>query len=73
MKDKTDALVNLILEVAQEQLICNLPQSKVLIFVGENESSRKNQEYNFKVIGGEKNPDDEEEGEDEQDEQEEHE
>lgn len=73
MKEKTDALVNLILEVAQEQLICNLPASKVLIFVGENETHKTKAEYNFKVIGGEKNPDDEEEGEDEQDEQEEHE
>lgn len=44
-----------------------MPQSKVLIFVGENEGKKK-ESYNFKVIGGEKNPDDEEEGEDEQDE-----
>jgi hypothetical protein len=68
MKDKTDTLVNLILEVAQEQLICNLPQSKVLIYTGENEGNKKTETFNFKVIGGEKNPDDEEEGEDEQDE-----
>jgi len=46
-------------------LICNLPQSKVLIYQGEQEADKKNAKFNFKVIGGEKNPDDEEEGEDE--------
>jgi len=45
-----------------------LPSSKVLIFIGENEN-KKNETYNFKVIGGEKNGDDEEEGEDEQEEE----
>lgn len=34
MKTKTDDLINLILQVAQEQLICNLPSSKVMIFIG---------------------------------------
>ena len=44
-----------------------------MIFVGEDESNEKKETYNFRVMGGEKNQDDEEEGEDEQDEQDEHE
>ena len=62
MKAKTDDLIDLILQVAMEQLICNLPSSKVLIYIGENEN-KKNETYNFKVVGGDKGGDDEEEGE----------
>jgi len=51
--------------VAQEQLICNLPTSKVMIFIGQNENDEKKEMYTFKLIGGEKSPEDEEdEGED---------
>jgi len=39
MKQRTDDLVDLILRVAQEQLICYLPSSKVMIFIGQNEEN----------------------------------
>lgn len=64
MKSKTDDLINLILQVAQEQLICNLPSSKVMIFIGQNEGDEKKEAYTFKLIGGDKNlEEDEEDGE----------
>ena len=44
-----------------------------MIFVGEEEGNDKKENYNFRVMGGEKGQDDEEEGEDEQEEQDEHE
>ena len=70
MKSKTDDLVNLILQVAMEQLICNLPSSKVMIFIGQNEGVENKEMYTFKLIGGEKNLDEEEEdGEVDEDEQ----
>lgn len=53
-----------------EQLICNLPSSKVMIFIGQNEGDEKKETYTFKLIGGEKNLDEEEEdGEVDEDEQ----
>jgi hypothetical protein len=61
MKSKTDDLINLILQVAQEQLICNLPSSKVMIFIGQNEGDEKKEFYTFKLIGGDKNLDEEDE------------
>jgi hypothetical protein len=65
MKQKSDDLIELILQVAQEQLICNLPTSKVMIFIGQNEADEQREMYTFKLIGGEKSPEDEEdEGED---------
>ena len=53
-----------------EQLICNLPSSKVMIFIGQNEGVVNKEMYTFKLIGGEKNLDEEEEdGEVDEDEQ----
>ena len=53
-----------------EQLICNLPSSKVMIFIGQNEGVENKEMYTFKLIGGEKNLDEEEEdGEVDEDEQ----
>jgi hypothetical protein len=60
MKQKSDDLIELILQVAQEQLICNLPTSKVMIFIGQNENDEKSEMYTFKLIGGEKSPEEEE-------------
>ena len=64
---KTDDLIKMVLDVAQEQLICNLPSSKVLIYIGVNESNDKKALYNFKIIGGERGEDEEEEEEEEED------
>ena len=66
MKPKTEELLDMVLQVAMEQLICNLPTSKVLIFIGQNEGD-KGEQYTFKLIGGEKPEDDEEEEEEDKD------
>eukprot|EP00355_Strombidium_rassoulzadegani_P002942 CAMPEP_0168613124 /NCGR_PEP_ID=MMETSP0449_2-20121227/3287_1 /TAXON_ID=1082188 /ORGANISM="Strombidium rassoulzadegani, Strain ras09" /LENGTH=566 /DNA_ID=CAMNT_0008653743 /DNA_START=15 /DNA_END=1715 /DNA_ORIENTATION=- len=71
MKNRTDELIEHILHVCQEQLICNPPTSKVMIFIGQNEKDPKKEIYTFKIIGG-KSPDDEEDEEENEDEQEEH-
>ena len=71
MKNRTDELIEHILHVCQEQLICNPPTSKVMIFIGQNERDEKKEIYTFKIIGG-KSPDDEEDEEENEDEQEEH-
>ena len=65
MTDKYDQLVNMLLGVASEQMICNLPQSKVLIYSGKDEDDLKKEAFSFKIIGGEK-PEDEEEDDDEE-------
>ena len=61
MMNKTDELVNLILKVANEQHICNHPQSKVLIYIGHNEQDAKKVYYTFKLTGGERFLDDDDE------------
>jgi hypothetical protein len=66
IQEKTEDLLDLILQVAQEQLICNLPTSKVLIFIGQNEDDPIKEQFTFKLIGGEKQEDDEEDEEDEE-------
>jgi len=63
LKQKTEDLVNLILTVAQKQLICNLDTSKVLIFIGQNEDNERKEMYTFKLVGEEKQDDDEDEEE----------
>lgn len=67
LKPKTEELLDMVLGVAQEQLICNLPTSKVLIFIGQDEGDPKKEQYTFKLIGGEKPEDDEEEEEEDKD------
>lgn len=71
LKNRTDELIELILHVAQEQLICNPPTSKVMIFIGKNEDDVQRELYTFKLIGG-KSPDDEDDEEENEEEQEEH-
>jgi hypothetical protein len=51
----------MLLKVAQEQGLCNLPYSKVMIFTGENEENEVKERYTFKIIGGEEMPDEEQE------------
>jgi|DEB0MinimDraft_12_1074336.scaffolds.fasta_scaffold05703_2 hypothetical protein len=58
MAQKDEELLDLLLKVAQEQGLCNLPYSKVMIFIGENELDAKKERYTFKVIGGEEMPED---------------
>jgi len=65
-QQKTEDLLDLILQVAQEQLICNLPTSKVLIYIGEKEDDARKANYTFKLIGGEKPEEEEEEEENEE-------
>ena len=67
MSNKYDELVNMLLNVASEQLICNLPQSKVLIYNGKDEDNVKKEAFSFKIIGGEKPEDDEEDDEEDRD------
>jgi hypothetical protein len=45
-------------------MICNIPSSKVLIYMGNDENTKK-ESFNFKLIGGEKQVEDDEEGEEE--------
>ena len=61
MSQKSEDLLDLLLKIAQEQGLCNLPYSKVMIFTGENETDPKNERYTFKVIGGEEMPEEEQE------------
>jgi len=56
MAAKEEELLDLLLKVAQEQGLCNLPYSKVMIFIGENEGDAKKEKITFKVIGGEELP-----------------
>ena len=67
MANKYEELVNMLLGVASEQLICNLPTSKVLIYNGKDEDDVKKESFSFKIIGGEKPEDDEEEDEEDRD------
>jgi len=53
MASKEEDLLDLLLKVAQEQGLCNLPYSKVMIYIGENELDLRKERYTFKVIGGE--------------------
>ena len=50
---KGDELIDLLLKIAQEQGLCNLPYSKVMIFYSENEDDEAKESYTFKIIGGE--------------------
>ena len=61
MQSKGDDLIDLLLKVAQEQGLCNLPYSKVMIFYGENEADQYKENYTFKVIGCEEMPEEEQE------------
>jgi len=70
LKNRRDELIEHILHVAQEQLICNLPTSKVMIFIGVNEGDEQKEIYTFKVLGGKSPDEDDEEAEEEHDEQE---
>lgn len=69
LKNRTDELIDHILHVAQEQLICNPPTSKVMIFIGQNERDERKEIYTFKLVGG-KSPEDEEDEEENEEEQE---
>lgn len=53
-------MLDLLLKIVQEQGLCNLPYSKVMIFTGENEDDVTAEKYTFKMIGGEDLPDEEE-------------
>jgi len=61
LANKSEDLLDLLLKIAQEQGLCNLPYSKVMIFNGENEADDLKEKYTFKVIGGEEMPDEEQE------------
>jgi len=58
---KQEDILDLLLKVAQEQGLCNLPYSKVMIFTGENEHDDLTEKYTFKIIGGEEMADEEQE------------
>lgn len=58
---KGEELLDLLLKIVQEQGLCNLPYSKVMIFTGENEGDVHEEKFNFKMIGGEEIPEDEQE------------
>ena len=60
MSTKDEDLLELLLKVAQEQGLCNLPYSKVMIFIGESERDPRKEKYTFKVTGGEEMPDENE-------------
>lgn len=59
MEHKGEEVLDLLLKIVQEQGLCNLPYSKVMIFQGENEGE-VDEKYTFKMIGGEEIPDEEE-------------
>lgn len=67
---KEEELLHLVLSVAQEQLICNLPTSKVIVFYSRKENEEGDPVVNFKIIGGEKPEDEDEEDEEVEEEQE---
>lgn len=52
-EDKLEEVIDLLLKTMQDQGLCNLPYSKVMIFTGENEASEFKEKYSFKMIGGE--------------------
>jgi hypothetical protein len=56
MQSKTDDLLDLIIKIANDQGLCNLPYSKVMIYYGENEDSATQENYTFKIMGGEEMP-----------------
>lgn len=56
---KDEEVLNLLLKVVQDQGLCNLPYSKVMIFQGENEDEEGKENFTFKMIGGEELPEDE--------------
>lgn len=62
--DKEEDILDLMLKIMQEQGLCNLPYSKVMIFTGQHEGDITRENYTFKMIGGEEVPDDE--GEDDE-------
>ena len=64
--EREEELLELILTVAQEQLICNLPNSKVIIFYGKGEADAKSIDCTFKVLGGEKEEDENDEEDEEE-------
>jgi len=39
--------------------LCNLPYSKVMIYIAEHEDTPAKERYTFKVIGGEEMPEEE--------------
>jgi len=53
--------LDLLLKIIQEQGLCNLPYSKVMIFTGESEGDEMREKFTFKMIGGEELPEDEQE------------
>ena len=61
LSSKHEDLLDLLLKVAQEQGLCNLPYSKVMIFTGEHEGDDVNEKFSFKIIGGEEMVDDDQE------------
>ena len=61
MNSKTDDLLDLIIKIANDQGLCNLPYSKVMIYYGQNESSVTNEDYTFKIMGGEEMAEEEQE------------
>jgi hypothetical protein len=50
---KGEDVLDLLLKIVQEQGLCNLPYSKVMIFTGENEGDILEERFTFKMIGGE--------------------
>ena len=58
---KGEDLIDLLLKVCFEQGLCNLPESKVMIFHGENEHDDLKEKYSFKITGGEEVQDEEQE------------
>ena len=71
LRNKREELITFILAVAQEQLICNLPTSKVIIYTALQEKDPQKEAVTFKVVGG-KSPDEDEEQEEEQEDQDDH-
>ena len=59
--NKDEEMLDLILKVLQDQGLCNLPYSKVMIFNGEDEHDVLKEKYTFKIIGGDDVPDEEQE------------
>lgn len=60
LRNKREELITFILAVAQEQLICNLPTSKVIIYTCLQEKDPSKDAVTFKVVGG-KSPEEDEE------------
>jgi len=58
---KSEEMLQLLLNVIQQQGLCHLPYSKVMIFHGDDEHDVVKERYTFKIIGGEELPDEEQE------------